>query len=90
MIRDASEETPDQRVLERKLDFNKESIRAYRNRYNNRHEGSAWSALSDEEFLVQIGAADDENGLCPTAAGLLMFGTERIITKEYVQPDRVG
>ena len=38
--------------------------------------------LFDEDFLVQIGAADDENGLHPTAAGLLMFGTERRITKE--------
>ena len=86
MIRDASEETPDQRTL---LDksivriFDKESVKAYRTRYNSKHEGSAWSKLSDEDFLVQIGAVDDENGLHPTAAGLLMFGTERRIQKEY-------
>jgi len=83
MIRDASEETPDQRVLDRKLDFDKDSVKAYRTRYNIKHPDSAWTELSDEEFLVQIGAADDENGLYPTAAGLLMFGTERRIQKEY-------
>ena len=83
MIRDAAEETPDQRVLDTALRFNDETVRAYRTRYNIKHEGSAWSELSDEDFLVQIGAADDENGLHPTAAGLLMFGTERRITKEY-------
>ena len=87
MIRDAEEESPDQRVLDRKLDFNRETVKAYRTRYNIRHEGSAWTELSDEDFLVQIGAADDEDGLHPTAAGLLMFGTERRITKVF--PDRI-
>ena len=84
MIRDASEESPDARVLDCKLDFDQGSIRSYRTRYNIRHEGSAWTELSDEEFLVQISAADDEGErLRPTAAGLLMFGKERKITKEY-------
>ena len=84
MIRDSADETPDQRVLERKLDFNYESVKAYRKRYDIRHEGSAWSRLSDEEFLVKIGAADDEGDkIKPTAAGLLMFGEEYRITKEY-------
>ena len=54
MIRDSSEETPDQRVLDKKIDFDKETVRSYRIRYNNRHEGSAWSELSDEDFLVQF------------------------------------
>ena len=86
MIRDAAEETPDQRILERKLEglFNRESIKAYRTRYRSKHEGSAWANLNDEEFLVQIGAADDEGDTVrPTAAGLLMFGTDRTIIKEY-------
>ena len=86
MIRDASEETPDQRALPRQFNdrlFNAESVKGYRLRYNAIHVGSAWSELNDEDFLVQIGALDDENGLHPTAAGLLMFGTERIITKAY-------
>ena len=85
MIRDeASEDTPDKRVLDRKLDFDTDTIKAYRARYKIRHEGSAWVELNDEEFLVKIGAADDETGVIrPTAAGLLMFGTERTITKEF-------
>ena len=87
MIRDSAEETPDQRVL---LDnytiglINAETVKSYRTRYNIKHSGSAWSVLSDEDFLVQIGAAYDESGKKHlTAAGLLMFGTERTITKEY-------
>ena len=86
MIRDAAEETPDQRVLEQRLDglFDRESVKAYRTRYRSKHEDSAWANLDDENFLVQIGAADDEGDFIrPTAAGLLMFGTERKITKEY-------
>lgn len=84
MIRDSSEETPDERILDRKIDFDKDSIRAYRTRYSIFHPDSAWTELSDSDFLVQIGAADDEGGkIRPTAAGLLMFGKERIITKEY-------
>lgn len=84
MIRDASEETPDQRTLDRKVDFNAETIRSFRTRYNYRHPGSAWTELSDEDFLVQIGALNDEDGkLRPTAAGLLMFGKELRITREF-------
>jgi len=84
MIRDASEESPDERVLDRKPDFDQETIKSYRIRYNVRHEGSAWSKLSDTDFLIQIGALNDEGDtLKPTAAGLLMFGTELRITREY-------
>lgn len=87
MIRDASEETPDQRVIEDvRLDraFAVDSVKAYRVRYNALHDGSAWTDLPDEEFLVQIGAADDENDLIrPTAAGLLMLGHERWISKIF-------
>ena len=84
MIRDASEESPDERVLDCRLDFDPGSVRSFRVCYNIRHEGTAWSELSDDDFLVQIGAADDEKDtLRPTASGLLMFGRERLITKVY-------
>ena len=84
MIRDASEESPDERVLDRKPDFDQDTIKSYRIRYNTRHEGSAWSKLNDSDFLVQIGALNDEGKtLKPTAAGLLMFGKELRITREY-------
>lgn len=52
-----------ERVLERKLDFVQESVKSYRNRYNLRHEESAWTELSDEQFLVKIGAADEDSWL---------------------------
>ena len=84
MIRDASEESPDERVLDRKPDFDQDTIKSYRIRYNARHEESAWSKMNDSDFLVQIGALNDEGeSLKPTAAGLLMFGKELRITREY-------
>ena len=84
MIRDSCDETADERVLDKKLDFDKESVRSYRIRYNIRRQGSAWSVLSDDDFLVQIGAVNDEGpSLRPTAAGLLMFGKELRIAREY-------
>ncbi len=84
MIRDASEESPDERVLDRKPDFDQDTIKSYRIRYNAKHEGSAWSKMNDSDFLVQIGALNDEGEtLKPTAAGLLMFGKELRITREY-------
>ena len=84
MIRDSSEESTDERVLDRKPDFDSDTIKSYRLRYNARHEGSAWSKLNDSDFLVQIGAINDEGDtLKPTAAGLLMFGKELRIAREY-------
>ena len=93
MIGDSSEKSPDQEALDltargKKLTaeevFDPESIKAYRIRYNTRHEGSAWSELDDIDFLVQIGAANDESEyIRPTVAGLLMFGTERRISQVY-------
>ena len=88
MLRDQAEESPDTKILENKeiSDFDSESVRDYRIRYNTRHEGTAWTKLSDEEFLVKIGAASDETSdhrIHPTAAGLLMFGQEYLITREF-------
>ena len=84
MIRDAEVVSADGRTLNRKVDFDKDSVRVYRRRYDIRHEGAAWSELSDEDFLIQIGALDDEGDkIRPTVAGLLMFGKENAITKEF-------
>ena len=88
MLRDQANETPDMKVLEnlRMSDLDKDTIRVYRAMYDVRHEESAWTRLSDEEFLIQIGAAarvthNDE--IYPTAAGLLMFGQEYLIMREF-------
>lgn len=86
MIRDSSEESLDGKVLEdyKVSDFDKDSIKNYRIRYNTRHDGHPWTQLSDDDFLVRIGAASDKPGkVVPTAAGLLMFGQEYIITREF-------
>lgn len=65
-------------------DFDTDSIRNYRIRYNTRHDGHPWTHLSDEEFLVRIGAARKKGGeVFSTAVGLLMFGQEYIITTEF-------
>lgn len=88
MLRDQAEESPDMKVLENKKieDLDQESIRSYRIRYNTRHDGTAWTKLSDDQFLVKIGAASEETSdhmVHPTAAGLLMFGQEYLITREF-------
>ena len=88
MLRDQTEDTPDQKVLiNRKIqDLNKESIASYRRRYDGAHDNASWSKLTDEEFLVMIGAASDDTedgSVRPTAAGLLMFGEEHRITREF-------
>ena len=88
MLRDQTEDTPDMKVLmNRKIqDLNSDSIAAYRRRYDGIHENAAWTKYTDEELLVMIGAASDETedgNVHPTAAGLLMFGNEHRITREF-------
>jgi len=86
MLRDQADDTPDMKILEDYSisDFDKSSIRAYRVRYNTRHDNHPWTQLLDDEFLVRIGAAKDYKGkIVPTAAGLLMFGQEYLITTEF-------
>ena len=88
MLRDQTDTTPDMKVLENKeiKDLDHDSIRSYRIRYNTTHQGHPWCDLSDEEFLLRIGAASDETDdgmLHPTAAGLLMFGSFHRIMREF-------
>lgn len=88
MLRDQAKTSPDMKVLEDEeiSDFDSESIRLYRLRYAARRPNSAWVKLSDEQFLIQIGAASDktkDGKIHPTAAGLLMFGQEYRITPHF-------
>ena len=87
MYRDASVKTQDMLVLqEMRLDvINAESLRAYRQRMRLSRPGHVWDTLDDEQFLIKLGAAAiGENGsVHPTAAGLLMFGNESDIVREY-------
>lgn len=78
MVRDASVKTQDMLVIEN-MDmsvFNKDSIRAYRQRMNVSRPGHVWEQLETEEFLWKIGAValGEDGKKHPTSAGLLMFG----------------
>ena len=89
MYRDADMKTQDMLVLE-KMDssvFCAESIRGYRQRMRLSRPDHVWENLDDEEFLMKLGAMGigEDGKLHPTSAGLLMFGYEYEIVREYPQ-----
>ena len=87
MMRDQSDLSQDLRVTEQfGLDaFDYESVRRYRNRLQILRPNHVWENLEPTEFLQKVGCVGrDENGvLRPTAAGILMFGFEYEIVKEF-------
>ena len=87
MMRDQSNMSQDLKVLEQLgLDaFDYESVRRYRIRLQNTRPEHVWENLDDVEFLLKlacIGRAED-GMLHPTAGGILMFGYEYEIIKEF-------
>lgn len=87
MVRDAAVKTQDMLVLN-EMDmsvFNKESVRSYRQRMRLSRPGHVWEALEDEDFLLKLGAVGigSDGKKHPTSAGLLMFGNEYDIVREY-------
>lgn len=87
MTRDASIKTQDMQVLE-EMDadvFCFDSVHSYRMRMKYARPGHVWEDLEDIEFLFKIGAVGrgTDGKLHPTAAGLLMFGNEYEIVREY-------
>ena len=87
MVRDASVKTQDMLVLD-EMDmevFNKESVRSYRQRMRLSRPGHVWEALEDEDFLLKLGAVGigSDGKKHPTSAGLLMFGNEYDIVREF-------
>lgn len=87
MVRDASVKTQDMLVLEN-MDmsvFNAESIRDYRRRMDISGPGHVWKQLETDDFLLETGAAafGKDGKKHPTSAGLLMFGNEYDIVREY-------
>ena len=87
MVRDAANVTQDMLVLE-SMDmsvFNPESLRSYRQRMRLYRPGHVWEALEDEDFLIRLGAAaiGNDGKKHPTSAGLLMFGNEYEIVREF-------
>ncbi len=65
--------------------FHFDSVHGYRMRMKYARPGHVWEDLEDIEFLFKIGAVGrgSEGKLHPTAAGLLMFGNEYEIVREY-------
>lgn len=88
MQRDAAVKTQDMKVLS-SLPLSclqGDSVDRYRQAMKLLRPSLARREPNDEEFLYMIGAAARKNGqFHPTAAGLLMFGTERDILGEYPQ-----
>lgn len=88
MLRDQADDTIDMSVLDNlNMDiFNMDSVRGYRNTFAGLKDGHPFLRLDDNEFLRSIGAAaisDKDNQLHPTAAGLLMFGNEYDIVRQF-------
>ena len=87
MIRDSCDVTQDRTVLEkRSLDvLDKETVTRYRMRFSNFKLNHVWTPLPDEVFLQKIGAINrgDDGILHPTIAGLLLFGQDTEIVKEF-------
>ena len=89
MYRDAAVRSQDMLVLDN-LDltvFNAESLRSYRQRMRLSRPGHVWDTLEDADFLLKIGAVGvgGDGKKHPTCAGLLMFGNEYDIVREYPQ-----
>lgn len=87
MLRDQTESTMDMRIIEGMTidQLDKDTIQSYRNRHRSFKPGHPWVNLSDADYLQKIGAAEigKDKELHPTAAGLLMFGEENRIIREY-------
>lgn len=87
MYRDAALSSMDTKVL-KEMDYNvfcQESIKSYRQVFNGLHPTHVWRDLEDEVFLRRLGAIGvaDDGTLHPTSAGLLMFGNEYDIVREF-------
>ena len=87
MLRDQTETTMDMHVLENFVtsDLCQETVHAFRNNHRVWKPTHPWNNISDDEYLEKIGAAGkgDDGKLHPTAAGLLMFGEEYKIVREF-------
>ena len=87
-FRDASPVSVDTKVLT-EMDYSifcQDSINDYRILFNAKHVNHVWSKLDDELFLRRIGAmglSTEDNKIHPTIAGLLMFGYEYEIVREF-------
>lgn len=87
MVRDASVKTQDMFILE-EMDisvFDKGSVHSFRRRMRLSRPAHVWEALDDEDFLLKLGAVGIgfDGKEHPTSVGLLMFGNEYDIVREF-------
>lgn len=87
MLRDSIDETEDMKIIEQ-FDVSviiTESLQSFRNHHKNYRPEHVFNNLENKEYLEKIGAAGygDDNKLHPTTAGLLMFGEEYNIVREF-------
>ena len=88
MLRDQADDTIDMSVLDSvgMEVFNIDSVHGYRNNFASLKDSHPFVRLDDSEFLRSIGAAayaEKDGTLHPTAAGLLMFGNEYDIVRQF-------
>lgn len=88
MLRDQADDTIDMSVLDHiGLDvLNMDSVHGYRYNFASLKDSHPFVRLSDNEFLRSIGATanSEKDGLLhPTAAGMLMFGNEYDIVRQF-------
>ena len=62
-----------------------QALRSYRAQMRVSRPGHVWNDLPETELLTVLGAAvyTDGGTLCPTAAGLLMFGHDKEILRQF-------
>ena len=87
MLKDSTNETQDMLILDKMSFsvFDYDTVKGYRNVMRAARPNHVWENLDDNDFLQKLGAiarGEDEK-LHPTAAGLLMFGFEYEIVREY-------
>ena len=88
MLRDQTEDTSDMKIVDWMplSDLNQDTVQGYRNMHQNASDKHPFSRLTDEEYLRSIGAAGvskEDGELHPTTAGLLMFGNDFDIVREF-------
>lgn len=87
MLRDAADETEDMKIVEQ-FDISAidtESLKGFRNHHKSYRPEHVFNNLPDDEYLERIDAAGfgEDGKLHPTTAGLLMFGEEYHIVREF-------
>ena len=87
MLRDGAGTTQDMVIVE-KMNFSAfdcDTIKGYRNAMKSTRPNHVWENLDDDDFLLKLGAVGrgEDDKLHPTAAGILMFGFEHEIVREY-------